>query len=125
MIEQFASNDRREVPLNYKVRDHLNKYLSADKRKKDAPLFFTKTGKSIEVRNIRSSIDRAIIKAKIRNACVNDLRNTFIVYQLNSGANIDFIAEIVGHKNIATTTRYVELLTKKYKPLGINEVSEL
>lgn len=124
-IGQFASNDERTVPLNYKMREYLDKYLKEDNRKKDAPLFYTKTGKAIEVRNIRSSIDRAIIKARIKNACVNDLRNTFIVYQLNSGASIDFIAEIVGHKNIATTTRYIELLSKKYRALGINEVVEL
>lgn len=124
-IDEFGSNPERKVPLNYKIRDYLEMYIANDKRKKDAPLFYTKTGKAIEVRNIRSSIDRAIIKARIKNACVNDLRNTFIVHQLNNGASIDFVAEIVGHKNIATTTRYLELLTKKYRPLGVSEVVEL
>lgn len=126
-IEKFGSNAERKVPLNPKISTELKNYLlfAKNNKKPNPPLFSTKTGKSIEVRNIRSSIDRMIIKARIKNACVNDIRNTFIVFQLINGMSIPKLAEIVGHKNIATTTRYVELLTKKYKPKGIDKVVEL
>lgn len=126
-IEKFASNPERKVPLNSKVVTELKDYLSRIKpsKKPTAPLFATKTGRSIEIRNIRGSIDRFIIKAKIKNACVNDLRNTFIVAQLSNGISISRLADMVGHKNIATTTRYVDLLSKKYKSRGIDKVVEL
>jgi site-specific recombinase XerD len=92
---------------------------------KHAPLFATKNGKPIEIRNVRSYIDKAIVKAKLRDTCVNDLRNTFIVYQLLNGMSISKLAEIVGHKSTMTTIRYLELLSKKYKPSGMDEVAEL
>lgn len=126
-VEKFASNPERKVPVNNKLNSALKDYLSKMKvsKKPTAPLFATKTGRSIEVRNIRGSIDRFISKAKIKNACVNDLRNTFIVVQLNNGISISRLAEMVGHKNLATTTRYVDLLTKKYKPKGTDKIAEL
>lgn len=126
-IEKFASNAERRVPLNSKLIIELKDYLSRIKvsKKPNSPLFATKTGRSIEVRNIRGSIDRFIIKSKIKNACVNDLRNTFIVVQLANGITISKLAELVGHKNIATTTRYVELLSKKYKAKGTDRIIEL
>jgi len=126
-IEKFASNPERKVPVNSKLHTELKDYLSKIKvsKKPNSPLFATKTGRSIEVRNIRGSIDRFILKSKIKNACVNDLRNTFIVVQLNNGITISKLAEIVGHKNIATTTRYIELLTKKFKAKGSDKIIEL
>ena len=105
----------------------MEKYIRENnfKKKPESPLFSTKTGKSIQIRNIRSSIDRALIKAKIRNACVNDLRNTFIVHQLNNGMSLSHVAGIVGHKNTITTSRYLELLPKKFKPNGTEQIVEL
>ncbi len=126
-IEKFASNPERKVPLNSKLVIELKDYLTRIKpsKKPTAPLFSTKTGRGIEIRNIRGSIDRFIVKAKIKNACVNDIRNTFIVVQLNNGIGISRLANLVGHKNIATTTRYVDLLSKKYKSKGIDRIIEL
>lgn len=126
-IEQFGSNEERKVPINGKLSTELKIYLGQHKfaKKPNSPLFCTKTGRSIEVRNIRGSIDRVIIKAKVRNACVNDLRNTFIVNQLSNGISLTTLAEVVGHKNIATTTRYLELLSKRYKAKPENKLVEL
>lgn len=126
-IETFASSPSRRVPLNSKIQYELEKYIRENnfKKKPESPLFSTKTGKSIQIRNIRSSIDRALIKAKIRNACVNDLRNTFIVHQLNNGMSLSHVAGVVGHKNTITTSRYLELLPKKFKPNGTEQIVEL
>ncbi len=126
-LEKFDSSPERNVPLSSKIAHELKEYLKIDsvKNKADNPLFCTKSGKSIEIRNIRSSIDRAIIKAKIKNTCVNDLRNTFIVHQLNHGMSLTKVAEIVGHKNTVTTSRYLEILPKKYKPSGVEGIVEL
>lgn len=125
-IRPYESNDERKIPLNHKILIVLKSYLNKlGKSKANSPLFATRTYKKIEVRNIRSSIDRAIMKAKLKDVCVNDLRNTFITHQLSEGASISFVAEIVGHKNEVTTHKYLRLLTKKYKPSGKDEVYEL
>lgn len=124
-IEEFSSNFERTVPLNIKAAKVLKDYLTRTSPKESSPLFATRRGKSIEIRNIRSSIDRAISKTKIKNVCVNDLRNTFIYYQLMNGMSIERLAEIVGHRNINTTSRYLQLLPKKYTPGGVDNVYEL
>lgn len=125
-IAEFSTIEARIVPLNNKTLKNLKLYLSTLERKnKDVALFSTKNGKPIEVRNIRASIDKAIKKSKIKDASVNDIRNTFIVYQLSKGMSIDSLAEIVGHKSTATTVRYIQLLLKQYKDKGIREIIEL
>jgi len=132
MVQEFGSIQQREVPLNSKAVKSLKVYIEEntkkgknEKLKTESALFTTKTGKAIEIRNIRSSIDRVILKAKIKDASVNDLRNTFIVYQLSQGMPLNKIASIVGHKNIVTTMRYFELLQRKYKSTLDIEVKEL
>jgi site-specific recombinase XerD len=126
-IEASSNNEERKVPLNQKALSMLKSHLTFYKltTKVNYPVFATKTGKPIEVRNIRSSIDKMLLKAKIKNACVNDLRNTFIVYQLSSGFPIAKLGEIVGHKNLSTTSRYLDLLTKKYKAKPVDKIFDL
>lgn len=126
-VEPFSSVPARRVPLNQKAIITLSTYINSLGKNISAeqPLFSTRDGNHIIIRNIRSSVDRAMLKAEIANACVNDLRNTFIVAQLQAGAPIDYIAEIVGHKSKATTQKYLELLNGKYSPKGDMKVVEL
>ncbi len=106
---KFITVASRQVPLNSKIHQLLDQYLKlAGKRSlPDYPIFSTNTGKSIEVRNIRSGLDRIFEKAKVKNLCVNDLRNTFIVFQLASGMELKTVSKLVGHKNIITTKKYL------------------
>ncbi len=125
-IEEFSTTEPRKVPLNMKATELLKKYLDSENiQEEEAPLFSTRDGNHIIIRNIRSSIDRAMAKAGIEEACVNDLRNTFIVAQLNAGVPVDHIAEVVGHKSKTTTQKYIELLNDKYRPNGEMRIVEL
>ena len=72
--------------------------------------FLTKTGKPFLVRNIRSAVNRYFRLADIKNARVNDLRNTFIVQQLQAGIPLTTIAKIVGHRRLSTTEKYLEMV---------------
>jgi site-specific recombinase XerD len=65
------------------------------------------------IRNIRASLENIFKKADINGVTVNDLRNTFIIFQLQQGVPVSKVAEIVGHQKIATTERYLKLLEKK------------
>lgn len=126
-IEEFSTNAAREVPVNAKLATVLQTYISAlpPKYNENSPVFATREGKPIIIRNIRSSVDRAMVRAGIENACVNDLRNTFIVAQLKAGVPIDLVAEIVGHRSRVTTNKYLGLLGQTYKPNGENKIVEL
>lgn len=113
--EILEISGKRKIPLNQNVQLMLYKYLEVYgvNKEKNSPLFYTSTGKNIEIRNIRSSIDKVFDKAKMRNVCVNDIRNTFIVYQLSMGMDIKVLGNIVGHKNSGTTKNYLNYLQKK------------
>lgn len=118
-IVAYSTTGARTIELNAKalqlLRSYMNKINTNDP---EAPLFATRDGKHIIIRNIRSSVDRAMAKAGIKDACVNDLRNTFIVAQLEAGIAVDLVAEMVGHRSRTTTHKYLELLTNPYQPSG-------
>jgi site-specific recombinase XerD len=126
-IRPYETNPKRKIPINNRLSSVLESYLRkhCKNKPKKHPLFSTRTGKQIIVRNIRNSIDRAIAKARLKNVCVNDIRNTFIVHQLSMGVPIHFLAKIVGHTNEATTQRYISLLEKKYESSGKNKIYEI
>ena len=115
IIREYESNEMRIVELNDIIAEALQNYLQ--KRKKvqndQGYLFTTRTGRNVLVRNIRTAVNRVFQKAGVQNARVNDLRNTFICHQIEQGMDIDKLAEIVGHKRISSTEKYLSLLGKK------------
>lgn len=111
--EDFLKLPDREIPLNKAVKKALEGYLKERYPTKDDHLFVTKTGRPLLVRNIRSLVDRCFREVGIKDAKVQDLRNTFITYQLKNGASISYIAKIVGHKRLSSTERYLQLIKEE------------
>jgi len=119
-IESYESHPSRTVPLNNSARSALKKYLDESRYDtKTKNVFVTKTGRRLLARNIRSLLNRYFNKADIKGVKVNDLRNTFIVFQLKSGVPIDVVSQVVGHKRISTTEKYLELIDSKDESKGI------
>lgn len=118
-IEAFSSKPGRKVELNETAQAALNEYLQKlslnEEDNKSIYLFSTKTGKPVLIRNIRTAVNRAFHKAGITNATVNDIRNTFIVYQLENGIGLEKLAKVVGHQKPTTTERYLDLLESRPK----------
>lgn len=111
-IKSFASNPERVIELNAKAYSAIKEWLSRldkDKNQKGY-LFPTKNGNSILVRNVRTSINRAFRQVGINDATVNDLRNTFIVWQLEEGVKLEKVAVNVGHQRLSSTEKYISLL---------------
>ena len=120
IIELYESHPQREVPLNNSAVTALNRYLQQYRYEtKSKHVFITKTGRPLLARNIRSLLNRYFAKAGISNAKVNDLRNTFIVFQLMSGVPIDVVSQVVGHKRISTTEKYLQLIEDKKEAKSI------
>lgn len=103
----------RRIPLNKAVREAIKAYLKIRYETTSDNLFVTKTGKPLLVRNIRSVITRCFREVGITDAKVQDLRNTFIAYQLMNGASISYISKIVGHKRLSSTEKYLELVKER------------
>jgi len=121
VIESYESHSQREVPLNNSAKTALKRYLDevrAD-NSKNKNVFITKTGRVLLARNIRSLLNRYFNKADIKGIKVNDLRNTFIVFQLKAGVPLDVVSQVVGHKRISTTEKYLELIDTKEESRGI------
>ena len=55
-------------------------------------------------------LDKAFEKAGIKNAKVNDLRNTFIAHHLSNGVSLVTVSKLVGHKRLSTTEKYLNLV---------------
>lgn len=109
-IQAQNSREERKVPLNKAAKKALMDYLKVRPRTKEKTVFLTKTCRPFLVRNIRTAIDRYFRLAGIKDAKVNDLRHTFIVEQLKAGTPLVYVSQLVGHKRITTTEKYLNLI---------------
>lgn len=114
-ITKYASCPERTIEISDSIKKLLIQATENKKNPKDY-LFTTKTTKPLLIRNIRSTIDRHFEKAEIENATVNDIRNTFIVFELKNGIDIKFLASYVGHERLTSTQKFVKEF--KISPLG-------
>jgi len=109
VIEAYATQPQRTVPLNKPARDVIEAYTRI-RPKVDSPyVFISKNGKPLAVRNIRASIARYMQRADLPTYSVNDLRTTFMVENLKNGVDIVLLSQVSGHKRLSTTERYLEL----------------
>ena len=109
-IKAQGSHPARKVPLNNSAYTAIQDYLKIRPESEDDTLFITKNGRPLLVRNIRTAIDKAFEKAGIKNAKVNDLRNTFIAHHLANGVSLVTVSKLVGHKRLSTTEKYLNLV---------------
>jgi site-specific recombinase XerD len=109
IVQPYATQSRREVHLNSRTRETINKWLKDRPETELEYLFISVNGNKLAVRNIRASIDRFMQRADIQDYSVNDLRNTFIVENLKRGVDINVVARAAGHKRLSTTERYLAL----------------
>lgn len=115
-IKAYESHPAREIPLNKAAKNALDNYLKVrGSNHQENHVFITKTGRPLLVRNVRSIINRYFKGAGISNACVNDLRHTFICHQLTAGVPVSFVSKLVGHKRLTSTKRYLDLVKNKVK----------
>jgi len=112
-IDSYATQPERNIPLNKPARDVLNEYIKSRPKTVSPYVFVSKNGKPLAVRNIRAAIDRYFHKAEIPDYSVNDLRTTFVVENLKTGADLVMLSQVVGHKRLSTTERYLELAQVK------------
>lgn len=113
-IRPYGKNPERKVPINKAAQKSIDEYKKVrGKNGDDDHLFITRTGHPLLVRNIRQIITRCFREVGIENATVNDLRNTFIAYQLINGASVEYIARIVGHRRLSSTERFLNLVKEE------------
>ncbi len=110
-VPPFEDTRERIIPLNKSAADAIKKYLEIRPKTPSHSLFITKTGRPLLIRNIRTSIDRYFRIAGIRGAKVNDMRHTWVAYQLSAGVPMTLVSKLAGHKRLTTTERYLQFIT--------------
>ena len=109
VIEAYATQPQRTVPLNKPAKDVIEAYVKIRPKVESPYVFISKNGKPLAVRNIRASIARYMQRAELPTYSVNDLRTTFMVENLKNGVDIVLLSQVSGHKRLSTTERYLEL----------------
>ncbi len=102
----------RTIPLNNTAGKAIRDYLKIRPKTKEKIMFVTKTGHPILLRNVRVFIKLYYKKAGITDAKVHDLRHTFCAHHLKKGTSLLVVAKMAGHKKLATTEKYLNLIEK-------------
>ena len=122
-IPAGESYPERTVPLNKAAEGGLGAYLEVRPKTKDETLFVTKTGRPLLVSHIRTAIDRYFKLAGIKDAKVNDLRHTFVAHHLMAGTSLVLVSKLAGHKRLATTEKYLNLIQGRLEePIKLEEL---
>lgn len=104
---KVKTDEERIIPLN-KVALRI---LEALHQRIKGKWVFSNTSKP--VKSIRGSLSTAARKAGItKNVTPNMLRHTFATHTLLKGADIKSVMEIMGHKNLETTNKYLHAINE-------------
>jgi site-specific recombinase XerD len=114
VLHVSTAGAERDIPLTKAAIDALKAYLAVRPQSDNDTLFITKTGKPLLVRNIRTSIDRYLRVAGVKNARVNDLRHTWIAHHIKEGTSLLVISQLAGHKRLATTEKYLKYIEQNH-----------
>ncbi len=106
-IRQGKGLKEREVPLSLQARRALSDYLEARPESNTLALFLSKSLARLSERAIQEMVKGAALRAGIEDATPHTLRHTFATRFLRRGGDLATLRDILGHANLATTSRYV------------------
>jgi len=114
VVKQGKGRKDRTIPLEEQALKALKFYLQTRNKQDEVIdqdiLFLAKNGTSLDVRTIRYLVHKYIEKAGIRKkASVHTLRHTFGTHKVDKGMTIPALQELLGHKKMETTYKYVHL----------------
>ncbi len=107
-IEQSKGKKDRYVMLSQKLLDQLRLYVKEYKPK--AYLFEGQYGAAISPRTIQEVFTAAKHKAGIKQKVgIHSLRHSFATHLHESGIDIKYIGDLLGHKDVKTTSIYTHV----------------
>lgn len=109
-VRQGKGRRDRTIPLEEQSLKALKVYLHDRDIEREAPLFLAKNGTSLDVRTVRYLVHKYLLRAGVRKkASVHTLRHTFGTHKVDRGMTLPALQELLGHKKMETTYKYVHL----------------
>jgi site-specific recombinase XerD len=112
ILVKGKGNKERTIPLNENVSSALEKYLKKRPDVESDFLFISRLGDGLSTGGVYHLIKRYLKEAGIKKdkVGVHSLRHTFATSLLNNkNVNIIHIQQLLGHKKIETTRRYLHI----------------
>lgn len=107
-IKQSKGKKDREVMLSVKLLELLRQYFIEFKPK--VYLFEGQDGGTYSSRSVQLVLKQNMLKARIKkHASVHTLRHSFATHLLESGTDIRYIQEMLGHNRLETTQIYTHI----------------
>ena len=109
--DQTKGDQARTVLVNSQLQAELRRYLEQLKIIADPkrPLIASKTGKRFSANGLCQRFLQLYDDAGLDKVTSHSGRRTFITGLAHKGVNVRVLAALAGHRNIATTQRYIEL----------------
>lgn len=114
-VKQSKGNKDRIVMLPYSIVTYLQNYRAL--YTSDEWVFPGQyKGEALSGRTVQQVMKNAVIKAGLeKKATVHTLRHSFATHLLESGTDIRYIQQLLGHSNIKTTMVYTHITPKAAK----------
>jgi integrase/recombinase XerD len=109
--DQTKGDQARTVLVNSQLRAELERYVKTlnVRLEPKRPLIASKTGKRFSANGLCQRFLQLYDAAGLDKATSHSGRRTFITGLAHRGVNVRVLAALAGHRNIATTQRYIEL----------------
>ena len=110
-VRQGKGRKDRVVPLVRQAGEALKAYLKVrDAQPEYDEVFIARNGTSMDQRTVRYRIHKYYKEAGIKKkASVHTLRHTFSTHQIHNGLKINQLKDVLGHRRMETTYKYVHL----------------
>ena len=111
LVQQGKGKKDRTIPLEQQSLAALKSYLGEREADPECEhLFVAKNGTSLAIRSVRYIVKKHMQKAGIKKrASVHTLRHTFGTHKVDKGMTIPNLQDLMGHRKMETTYRYVHL----------------
>lgn len=114
--KKAEASDRRYANLSESILEQLRAYFLEYRPKKY--LFEGQYGDQYGLRSVQQVFKRALSKSGINKEIgIHGLRHSFATHLLETGTDIKFIQELLGHNDSKTTLRYTHVSDKSLKNL--------
>lgn len=94
------------IPLTTRAADLVHRYLESTRSEH---LFVSKAGRPYTCAEVNRALQRAAVKADLRDICLYTLRHSFISRLVQAGVSLPEVAALAGHRDIRMTMRYAHL----------------